>query len=356
MSAQKVSNLQCIEFRDGEVFWKPDFEPPPGALRDPYGIDRRGIISWKNPKNGFFVGAIHFTAFPKKRSIQWFREETRIFKPWQIDREYNISFKSRAGSKAFAYLLENEERYRIPNMDLALIPKNWRIIAGLDYGTTNPTSIHFYAVDPLRRIYSIYEFYKPSNVREIARVLKGVHKGPNIDGVWTDFTHPLWKRCEKLIVDGAIYNKNQETGGEEMTSIGQLLEEQGIYGIERADKSQGSRVAGLSRLHDLMAPPEPAVPGWKPSFYFCRSCEHQWKEFTSLVYAELPEHSLLNKNLPEDIVPKDDHAYDEARYVAMAVAAPSDEAPPPVPEEGTLGAVEREWDLEDAGRDTVDFF
>lgn len=349
----KSSKVQCLEFRDGEVFWKPDFEPPVGSIRDPYGIDRRGIMSWKNPKNGFFVGAIHFTAFPAKRSIQWYKEETRIFKPWQIDREYNISFKSRSGAKAFGYLLDNPRHYQIPNMDLARIPNHWRIVAGLDYGTTNPSSVHFYAIDPKRRIYSIYEFYKPSNVREISRVLKGIHKGPDADGVWRDYTHPLWRRCEKVVVDGAIYNENQETGGEEMTSVGQLLEEQGIYGIERATKA---RVAGLSRLHDLMEPPDQADPEWASSLYFCETCEWQWKEFTSVVYAELPEHSLLNKNTPEDIVPKDDHAYDETRYVAMSVAAPSDEAPPPQPEEGTLGAVEREMDLEDAGRDQVDFF
>lgn len=356
MSEQKGGKVQCLELRDGEVFWKPDFEPPPGAIRDPYGIDRRGIISWKNPKNGFFVGAVHFTAFPKKRSIEWYKEETRIFKPWQIDREYNISFKSRAGAKAFGYLLDNEKRYRIPNMDLAKIPNNWRIIAALDYGTTNPTAVHFFAIDTKLRIYSVYEFYKPSNVREIAKVLKGTHQGPDIDGTWTDYRHPLWKRCEKLVVDGAIYNKNQETGGEEMTSVGDLLEGQGIYGIERADKSQGSRVAGLSRLHDLLEPPEQEDPKWAPSFFFTERCVNQWKEFTSVVYAELPEHSLLNKNIPEDIVPKDDHSYDATRYLCMSVTAPSDDMPEPPPETGTLAAVEREWDLEDAGRDQVDFF
>jgi len=342
--------------KPNETLWEPDFSPPIDAELDPHGINRRGILSWRNKGNGFFVGCIHFTSDPEKRSREWFSQATKRLKQHQIDREWNISFKSRAGAKAFAYLLHNEKRYRVPDMDLARIPKNWRIIAGLDYGTTNPTSIHFYAIDPRRRIHSVYEFYKPSNVREIAKVLKGVHKGPDIDGVWRDYTHPLWKRCEKLVVDGAIYNKNQETGGEEVTSIGQLLEDQGIYGIERADKSPGSRVAGLSRLHDLMAPPVVEDPTWEPSFLFCERCEHQWKEFTNLVYAELPEHAAQNKNIPEDIVPKDDHAYDESRYVAMSVMAPSDDAPQPVPEEGTLGFVEREMDLADAERSDIDWF
>lgn len=348
---EKLKKIHGIEVKGGEVFWKPDFDPPVGSIRDPYKIDRRGIITWKNSQNGFFVGAIHFTAFPKKRSLDWFREETKIYKPWQIDREYNISFKSRAGAKAFDYLLENPKRWRVPNMDLAKIPKNWRIIAALDYGTTNPSSVHFYAIDPMRRIYSVYEFYKPSNVRELAKVLKGVHQGPDIDGVWKDFRHPLWRRCEKVVVDGAIYNKNQERG-EEMTSVGDLLEEQGIYGIERAHKD---RIAGLQRLHDMLGP-NPADKEERPSLFFCQGCVHQWREFTNLVYAELPEHALQNKNLPEDIVAKDDHAYDETRYAVMSIAAPSEDQPPPEPEEGTLAEVEREMELEDADSEGIDYF
>lgn len=335
-----------------EILWKPDFSPPKDAQLDPHGIDRRGIVSWKNKTNGFFVGAIHFTADPAKRSEAWFREASKLFKQHQIDREWNISFKARSGNKVFPKLIESPQRYRVPNIPLDKVPSNWRIIAGLDYGTTNPTSIHFYGINRWRKIISLFEFYKPSNVREIAKVLKGVHQGPDKDGVWKDFRHPLWKRCEKLVVDGAIFNKNQESGGEEMKSIGDLLEEQGIYKMERATKD---RVAGLSRLHDLFDP-NLADPEQAPGMVFCERCVNQWEEFTNHVYAELPEHALLNKNVPEDIVPKDDHAYDETRYVGMSVAAPSEDMPQPVPEEGTLGAIEKEWDLEDSDRGEVDWF
>lgn len=339
---------------NGEIFWDPDFKPPVDAERDPYGVDRRGIMTWKNRTNGFFVGAIHFTAFPKKRSVSWFEKASQLFKPWQKAREWHLSFKSRAGDKMFFYLLERPKRWRVPNMDLAKIPSNWRIIAGLDYGTTNPASVHFYAVDPRRRIYSIYEYYCPSNHRTIAKVLKGVYQGPNKDGVWTDFRHPLWRRCERVVVDGAIFKKDQESGGEELKSIGDLLEEQGIYNMERATKD---RLAGLSRLHDLLLPgKDDKGEEMEPSLYFCERCENQWMEFTSLVRAELPPHAALNKNQPEDIVPKDDHAYDETRYVAMAIAAPSNEAYTPPPEEGTLGAVEKEWDLDEAGKEEIDYF
>lgn len=344
---------KIVRVKPWEETWELPQKLPSNAIKDPYGIDKRGITTWKNAKNGFFVGAIHYSSDPDKRNEAWYRQATRVFKPWQIEREFEINFESRAGQRAFGYLLENPNRWRIPNMRYDEIPRNWRIIASLDYGTTNPTSIHFYAIDTKRRMYSVFEFYKPSNVREIAKVLKGLHQGPNMDDVHTDYRHPLWKRCEKVVVDGAIFNKNQETEGEGMTSVGNLLEDLGIYTMERATKD---RVAGLSRVHDMLAEPkENELEPLEPSLFFCKKCVHQWKEFTELVYEELPPHLLLNKNQKEDIVAKNDHAYDDTRYAVMAIQAPSDEMPEDQPEIGSLAEEEKLLDLADADDDDIDY-
>lgn len=330
--------------------WEPKFKIPKGALINPHGVDHQGILTWKNPKNGFLVAAIHYTSDPRKRTEEWLKEETKLLQPHQIEREYEIDFASRAGKKAFGYLLENPKRFRVPDFDLAELGKKgtfkgktYRIIAALDYGSTNPTSIHFYAIDNRRRMTSVYEFYKPSNAREIAKVLQGKHPDPK-------YRHPLWERCERVVVDGAIFNKNQEDQNQEgMRSIGDLLEDNDIHTMERATKD---RLAGLDRLHDMFAPSE--LDGL-PSLYFCYRCVEQWKEFTSLVYAETPAHQLLNKNAKEDIVEKDDHAYDETRYAVMSIQAPSSDPEPPQPGDGTLGAVEDEMDLDDDEETEVDY-
>lgn len=334
-----------------ERIWVPDFKPPPDAEKDPYKIDRKGIISWRNKRNGFFVGAIHCTADPEKRDEEWFKEASKRFRPDQIAREWDISFKSRAGQKAFSYLAENPGRWQIPNIPLDQIPKNWRIIASLDYGTTNPTAIYFFGIDQKRRFYALYEFYKPSSVREIASVLKGNHKGEDMDGTWTDYRHPLWRRCERIVVDGAIFKKDQDQGGEGHVSIGDLLEEQGIHIMERATKD---RLAGLERVKDMLAP-SIADPEQKPSLFFTKRCHNLWREMLDLVYDELPPHLLLNKNQKEDVVAKDDHAYDSLRYALMAIHAPSDEMPEPEPETGTMGHEEALLDKEDAEDEEIDY-
>lgn len=324
-----------------ERVFKPKFKIPEGAVKDPYGIDYPGLMTWKNAKNGFFVGAVHYTAHSQKRTQAWFAEATKRFRPDQIEREFEIDFESRAGMRVFPDLTATPKRWRIPDINLHdLLKKNWRIIASLDYGTTNPTSIHFYAIDERRRFYSVFEYYKPSNVREIARVLKGTLEG---------YQHPLWRRCEKVVVDGAIFKRDQDDGSEGHRSIGDLLEDQGIYIMERATKD---RMAGLERVKDMIAP---SVADGEPSLFFCERCVNQWNEFTALVYDELPPHLLLNKNQKEDIVAKNDHAYDDTRYAVMSIDAPSNEPPEPTPGDGTLGSIEKEMDLTDREEDEVDF-
>ena len=319
----------------------PKWKPPADAILDPYGIDQEGIITWKNRRNGFMVAAVHYTADPDKRSEEWFQESTKLFRVDQIEREFEIDFQSRAGQRVFGYLTQEPRRWRIPNINLfKLIKKDWRIIAALDYGTTNPTSIHFYAIDRYRRFYSVFEYYEPSNVRKIAAVLKGTHPG---------YEHPLWRYTEKVVVDGAIFNKNQDRDGEGHDSIGDLIQEQGIYIMERATKD---RIAGLERVKDMLAPSQ--VDG-RPSLFICERCENQWNELIGMVYDELPPHLLLNKNQKEDVVPKNDHAYDELRYALMSIQAPSAEPPEPKPGEGTLGAEEKEMDLDEDDEEKVGY-
>lgn len=338
-----------------ERVFKPKFKPPEGAVINPYGIKHPGMMFWKNKVNGFAVAVCHYTADPKKRSEEWFRNATKDLREDQRDREYEINFESRAGKKAFGYLLTDPSRWRIANIPLDKVPKHWRIIAALDYGTQNPTSIHYYGIDERRRFYSLFEFYKPSNVREIAAVLRGTHIGPDIHGVKKDYRHPLWRRCERVVVDGAIFNKNQETG-EGHTSVGDLLEEAGIPIMERATKD---RIAGLERMHDMLhnVPDyDPNDPTKQPYLFFCERCEWQWKELTELVYDELPPHLLLNRNQKEDVVAKNDHAYDETRYALMSIQAPSNEPYQAKPGPGTLGAVEKDFDLSEDEEGGADFF
>jgi len=316
-----------------------NFDYPDGAIRNSYNIQQEGMQFWRNQRNGFFVAVCHYSADPKKRENQdWWKRVTGNMRPDQVEREYEIDFSSKAGQKAFGYLVENPGRWQIPDIPLAHVPKNWRIIAGLDFGSTNPTSIHLYGIDQANNFYSIWEFFKPSNYREIARALKGEHP---------QFKHPLWRRVEKVMADPSIWKGDQhvnpdEFGGEEMMSLAGLLEHEGIYNLERATNN---RLAGLERVKDALNF-DAEDPERRPHLFFCKRCKEQWREMTNLVYDEIPPHLLDKKNQKEDVVGKDDHSYDELRYALMSVTAPAGDLPEPPPTEGSMAEIEKEMDAE----------
>lgn len=310
----------------------PKFAIPKGARRDIIDAPIRGMEIWQNKGNEFVVAAVHYTSDPEKRSEEWFRNATRGMREDQIQREYEIDFESRAGQKVFWYLAQNPSRWRIPNLTPKDIPKNWRIIAGLDYGSLNPTAITIFAVDELRRFYALYEFYKPaekgeSMTPEIVEFFNGTHK---------QFPVPreLIKRLEKIVADPAIFRKTQD-GGEEMRSIADILEDAGGP-LLLLEPGENDRQAGLERLQTMLRY-LPSDPDAEPWLFFCERCTNLWKELNELVYDELPPHLLLNKNKKEDVVAKNDHQYDLLRYSLLSITAPSGK---PEKQKAPIGSLE----------------
>jgi hypothetical protein len=316
---------------------------PPGAIENPDNIDCRGMQFWKNKKNGFTVAVVHFTSDPDKRSPAWFKSVTQNMRQDQCDREFHIDFTSKAGQKAFWYLAENPQRWQEDDYDLKTIPKSWRIVASLDYGTKNPTAILIHGVDQQNRFHVLWEFYKPSSVKEIAEVLKGNHP---------DYPHPLWKRIEKVMADPSIWKGDQNIEGkEEMDSVADLLEQKGIYNLERGTNN---RLAGLDRVQEMLNF-KPNDPSPKTYLFIAKRCKNLWSEMLGLVYDEIPQHLLGKKNQKEDVTAKDDHGYDALRYGIMSITEPPGDDPEPPPGEFTLAQMEKDMDnFEDD--DGIDFF
>lgn len=323
-------------------------KPPESAVENPAHLPSppKGMKVWKNNKNEFTVCSVHYSADESKRSRESYTQLARGLRQDQIDRELEIDFNSQAGERAFPYLLEKPEKYLIDDIPLDKIPKHWRIIAGFDFGTNNPTSINFYGIDEKRRITSFWEFYKPSNIPEIALALSGDHP---------KYRHKLWSRVERVVADPSIFNRNQQDiENNDIVSLAILLEREMIRGGLTINLVPGinDRLSGLERLRMLFNA-KPLDPDAESYLKFCRRCENQWREFTSAVYREMSPAELMTKNQHEDIVKKNDHSYDNCRYVSMSVDFPS-ELPGPGPAAFfTLETVEKELDRK---TDKHDFF
>lgn len=325
-----------------ELVWKPAFKPPAASRPHPY-VNHTGMMVWTNAFNGFTVACLHYTSDPNKRTKAWYNKATRNMRYDQIQMEMEIDFTSRAGERAFPFLEEHRDRYLVPDIPLDEIPKHWRLIAGFDYGSREPTAITIFGIDEYRRFHAIMEFYKPSHYKEIARFLKGTHE---------DYPHPLWHRIEKVVADPSIFRNDQENPmAEELQSRADLLRAEGIWNLVRGTNE---RLAGLERVRDMLAY-FPNSGEAKNALFIMQRCEKLWWELNNLIYAEVPPHLLQEKNQTEDVKQKNDHMYDALRYALMAVEAPSERPVIDLQDTQTLDLIEKQLDQEDRSRDDGDY-
>lgn len=309
-------------------------EPPDSALEPPYPVPE-GMAAWRNAGNGFVVVACHYTADPKKRNDEWYTQACKNLRPDQIERELEINFDSKAGAKAFPFLEYHESLFR--RDPPYPIPSNWKIVVGLDYGARNATSVHWYAVDEHRRFWAFDEFYCPMNqykggLPAFAEYLKN---------------HPYYPRVRRIVADPSIFNKNQnvleakESGAQ---SVGTLMSVADLLiklGITKLVRGNNDRLAGISRAHQMF--------NWRgdekssnPLFLIGKKCNKLWWEYINLVY-KLDDNE--NKNADEDVVKRNDHAFDESKYALLSEEAPAG-APAIDPRAGfaTLQTIEDEID------------
>ena len=175
-----------------------------------------------------------------------------------------------------------------------LIPKDWSIWCGLDWGYSKPFSVGWYAVDRERRLYRIRELYgctgSPNTgvkwePAAVARKIKEIEaEDQNLKG-----------RTIHRVGDPAIW------GSDGTESIGALMERERVY-FERGDHA---RIDGKMQVHHRLAFDENGVP----MLYVFDTCKHFIRTVPNLVYDET--------NVEDIDTDGEDHIYDELRYVCM---------------------------------------
>lgn len=325
-----------------ELVLEPPKDSSPGPLPVP-----QGMLSWRNQKNGFLVVVCHYTADPRKRNDDWYTDACRNLREDQIERELEINFDSKAGAKAFPYLEYNESHFR---QDPPYpIPANWEIVVGLDYGSRNATSVHWYAVDEYRRFWAFDEFYcsmqeYQGGLAQFGEYLK---------------RHPYYTRVRHIVADPSIFNRSQnvleakENGRESwgtLMSIAEILQKN--CGISKLQRANNDRLAGLTRVHQMLNWRGDQLAG-RPHLFVGKRCGKLWWELTNLVY-KLDDNA--SKNADEDVVKRNDHAFDELKYALLSRDLPAD-APALDNRAGfaTLKAIEDEIDLEYAKEGRSDY-
>lgn len=290
--------------------------------------------AWKN-SNGFTVLTVPYHADPKKNNKEWLDKARLGLRDDQFRQEVLIDFSARGGQKVFPYLETFEKKFLVKPW--GEIPKNYTIVAGLDYGSRNPSVVLWCAVNERGHFHVFSEFYKPSSPTEISRYLKN---------------HPYFHRLTKLSGDPSIWNKNQNQFHENYTiikSVAEMIHDLGVYQLEKANND---RIAGLERVKYMFRHSEKDV-GLQPYLTISEDCLNLWKELTEIVYKEESPEQLANRNASEDTVKKKDHAFDALKYVLLSWKVPGELVDKPKLHEYALENIEEEMDRR-ADKETIE--
>lgn len=211
--------------------------------------------------------------------------------------------------------------HKIPRFE---IPANWRVTRSLDWGSSHPFSVGFWAISngeevelpggkkrafPRGSIIRIDEIYGSALVggeryghnqgqrkaaRVIAKEIKEKIEVLQILG-WIN------GGVEPGPADNQIHNVNEE----ESLSIASLMENEGIEWT-RSDKSSGTRKTGLELVRNALLN---AKTGEGPGLYVMENCE---------AFLETVPSIPRDEKDPDDVdTDAEDHCYDEVRYMIL---------------------------------------
>jgi hypothetical protein len=252
----------------------------------------QGIETY-NTKESFRVVKVHYTADPDKSTEQAISELLKGYPggrtgpAWR--KEMEIDFTAYSG-QLLCYNIIQEYRHKI--IMERPIQAHFNKYGSLDWGRNNPASFHTYIVEDKKHIHSGYEIYgNGMSVADFATLIKA---------------SPFYKELCWISADPSIWNKTQETK-QGIRSLADLFQDEGI-----------SLVRGKSR-DDTYAINE-LLDRWykldekEPRYTISPRCPKQIWELERLRYKELSTAMVDKANPEEQLVDKDNHAWDDFKY------------------------------------------
>lgn len=218
----------------------------------------------------------------------------QVFSEWRDDREHYIDRK-------WTHVIEP-----------FIIPKEWKIMRGFDWGYAKPFSVGWYAVDYDKRIYRIAELYGCTGTPDCGVMWEPQKLAEQIRSIESENENLKGRRVYG-VADPAIFADDRGAG----TSISSLMEKSGVY----FSKGNHERIAGKMQFHNRLSFNDEGIP----MFYCFSNCKNFIRTIPSLVYSQINVEDVDTKG--------EDHIYDECRYIFMEYPiAPRKKVEKPLPQ------------------------
>lgn len=280
-------------------------------------------VGVKLTENGIPVVSLHYSADPERDpeiNPDWktiARKKYSSQAAW--DREQEIVDEAGGGELVFAETLRTYWN-KIVITDPAWTPDPaWAVMGGFDHGKTNPTAVERCYVDFDGNKYLCGEYYVPG--KNVWQHAPEILKMPDLDKM-----RPCW-------TDPSVFDqKTQQEKGKEARAVGDLYAEEGVhvlarFGGNRNDQTFAERVLAHWQNLEEESPklyivcrnysdkPQPGLHPW--------DCPNLLWELMRTRRKKLTAQQLLTQNPTEEIIDKDNHARDCAKYIIMSLPEPT---------------------------------
>ncbi len=263
---------------------------------------------------GVQVIRIHYSADPIKdpdtvEGARWIARELQGYRGktdprWR--KEMEVDFDAHGGQLLFPYMLESLNALFVkpyPANDL-------KLLAGLDYGTRNPSAFEVLAKDSDDKINIAYEYYEaPKKIDETDDEFRA-RKGYKVLCAAIKEC-PYFKNLD-ILADPSLWNKTQEASDSKgLMSVADLFLQEGVV----LRPGQRGRDFACYELidNDLWGNPT------NPRLTISQNCPWLWWEMQRLRFGDYSATTQVNQNLKEQIVDKDNHAWDAVKYAIMEI-------------------------------------
>jgi len=265
---------------------------------DPDG-EMRGVAKFKSV-SGLPALRIHYSADPDKDPAtetgrRWFAKETSEqlggFDSVEWQQHYEINPLSVSGQKCIPYWNQIKDRVVIDDLPIEQVAL-WKLGAGADYGTRNPTVLILFAIDYHGNSYAVDEIACPAGeVHKMPGITKGGVAG--ISQLWKQ--NPLFDRVNGQIQMDPTTDKKDQNDAGGLTSVMQLFGLNGVY-LQPA-KARGTEADDLTlnRLHEWWAGYE--AEDWSPQFFICRRCTGLISILAKAEYADWSPNAQQSNDL-----------------------------------------------------------
>lgn len=261
---------------------------------------------------GIAVRRWHYSADSRKRPGTpngdiWINDEARSYPLGRDDPSWQKEMEIKYGALGGSFLFPRWEIWKengqviIPPFD----PEGYRIYASYDHGYNSPACFLVHGMNNDGVITTLWEFYDDHvPAHDIAEIIKGNNTRLQ-DGRWFR-GNPYANRESFIIADPSIWAEDNPQHNGPNKSTAQIFRECGVSmipGERGGDITVGEWLVGHFWKNPMV-----------PLYRITSNCEKLIWELGKLRHREFSAVVSLYRNDPEDLVDKDNHAWDALKY------------------------------------------